>query len=146
MQHLLQLTHHASINGPAHSNSTTGDLLFPFAPVVWNSIQNDVKCAPSLPSFESCLMMYLSPSVCRDLAFYFDHSTCVFGLTKVLFVCQLFLKNEFMCNKLNIFAVFSLCDDSNVLMYNACSFSAIYLYNAFFVVVYFPFIFLIAII
>ena len=43
-------------NGPAHSKATLGDHSFYFAPSsVWNSIQNDVRCAPSLSSSKSRL-------------------------------------------------------------------------------------------
>ena len=41
------------LNRPAHSKATLGDRSFSFASSsVWNSIPNDVRCAPSLPSFE----------------------------------------------------------------------------------------------
>ena len=33
---------------------------------VWNSIPNDVRCAPSLSSFKSRLKTYLFRSVCKD--------------------------------------------------------------------------------
>ena len=37
------------LNGPAHSKATLGDRSFSFASSsVWNSIPNDVRCAPSL--------------------------------------------------------------------------------------------------
>ena len=47
------------LNRPAHSKATLGDRSFSFASSsVWNSIPNDVRCAPSLSSFKSCLKTY----------------------------------------------------------------------------------------
>ena len=45
------------LNRPAHSNATLGDRSFSFASSssVWNSIPNDVRCAPSLSSLKSRL-------------------------------------------------------------------------------------------
>ena len=44
------------LNRPAHSKATLGDRSFSFASSsVWNSIPNDVRCAPSLSSFKSRL-------------------------------------------------------------------------------------------
>ena len=55
------------INRPAHSNATLGDLLFSFASSsVWNSVPNDVRCAPSLSSSESRLMTFLFCPVYKD--------------------------------------------------------------------------------
>ena len=55
------------LNRPAHSNATLGDRSFSFASSsVWNSIPNDVRCAPSLSSFESRLKTYLFRSVYID--------------------------------------------------------------------------------
>ena len=52
------------LNGPAHSKATLGDHSFSFASSsVWNSIPNDVICAPSLSSFKSRLKTYLFCSV-----------------------------------------------------------------------------------
>ena len=43
-------------NRPSHSMATLGDRSFSFASSsVWNSIPNDVRCAPSLSSFKSRL-------------------------------------------------------------------------------------------
>ena len=53
-------------NRPAHCNETLGDCSFPFASFVWNSIPNDVKCAPSLSSFMSLLKTYLFRSVYKE--------------------------------------------------------------------------------
>ena len=48
------------LNRPAHSKATLGDRSFSFASSsVWNSIPNDVRCAPSLSSFKSRLRTYL---------------------------------------------------------------------------------------
>ena len=48
------------LNRPAHSKATLGDRSFSFASSsVWNSIPNDVRCAPSLSSFKSRLKTYL---------------------------------------------------------------------------------------
>ena len=55
------------LNRPAHSKATFGDSSFSFASSsVWNSIPNDVRCAPSLTSFKSCLKTYLFCSVYKD--------------------------------------------------------------------------------
>ena len=44
------------LNTPAHSKATLGDRSFSFASSsVWNSIQNDVWCTPSLSSSKSRL-------------------------------------------------------------------------------------------
>ena len=52
------------LNRPAHSKATLRDRSFSFASSsVWNSIPNDVRCAPSLSSFMSRLMIYLFCSV-----------------------------------------------------------------------------------
>ena len=54
-------------NRPAHSKVTLGDRSFSFASSsVWNSIPNDVRCAPSLSSFKSRLKTYLFRSVYKD--------------------------------------------------------------------------------
>ena len=55
------------LNRPAHSKTTLGDRSFSFASSsVWNSIPNDVRCAPSLSSFKSRLKTYLFRSVYKD--------------------------------------------------------------------------------
>ena len=55
------------LNRPAHSKATLGDRSFSFASSsVWNSIPNDVRCAPSLSSFKSLLKTYLFRSVYKD--------------------------------------------------------------------------------
>ena len=55
------------LNRPAHSKATLGDRSFSFASSsVWNSIPNDVRCAPSLSSFKSRLKTYLFHSVYID--------------------------------------------------------------------------------
>ena len=52
------------LNRPAHSKATLGDRPFSFASSsVWNSIPNDVRCAPSLSSYTSRLKTYLFRSV-----------------------------------------------------------------------------------
>ena len=54
-------------NRPAHSKETLGDHWFSFASSsVWNSIPNDVRCAPSLSSCKFCLKTYLFCSVYND--------------------------------------------------------------------------------
>ena len=54
-------------NRLAHSKATLGDRSFSFAPSsVWNSIPNDVRCAPSLSSSKSCLKTYLFCSAYKD--------------------------------------------------------------------------------
>ena len=56
------------INGPAHSWATFGDRSFSFASSsVWNSIPNDVRCAPLLLSYLSRLKTYLFRSAYNDL-------------------------------------------------------------------------------
>ena len=55
------------LNTPAHSEATLCDRSFSFASSsVWNSIPNDVRCAPSLSSFKYCLKTYLFHSVYKD--------------------------------------------------------------------------------
>ena len=51
------------LNRPAHSKATLGDRYFSFASSVWNSIPNDVRCAPSLSSLKSRLKTYLFRSI-----------------------------------------------------------------------------------
>ena len=48
------------LNRPTHSKATLGDRSFSS---VWKSIPNDVRCAPSLPSYKSHLKRYLIHSV-----------------------------------------------------------------------------------
>ena len=56
------------LNRPAHSKATLGGRSFSFAcSSVWNSIPNDVSCAPSLSSFKSRLKTYLFRSAYKDL-------------------------------------------------------------------------------
>ena len=54
------------LNRPAYSKATLGDRSFSFASSVWNSIPNDIRCAPSLSSFKSRLKTYLFRSVYKD--------------------------------------------------------------------------------
>ena len=61
------------LNKPVHSMATLGDRSFSFASSVWNSIPNDVRCAPSLSSFnlvsnliKSRFKTYLFRSVYKD--------------------------------------------------------------------------------
>ena len=55
------------LNRPAHSKAALGDRSFSFASsFVWNSIPNDVRCAPSLSSSKSRLKTYLFHSVYKD--------------------------------------------------------------------------------
>ena len=55
------------LNWPVHSMATLGDQSFYFASSsVWNSIPNDVRCAPSLSSSKSCLKTYLFRSAYKD--------------------------------------------------------------------------------
>ena len=49
---------------PAHSEATLGDRWFSFS--VWNSIPNDVRCAPSLSSSKSRMKTYMFGSVYKD--------------------------------------------------------------------------------
>ena len=51
------------LNRPAHSKATHGDRS---SSSVWNSIPNDVRCAPSLSSSKSCLKTYLFCSAYKD--------------------------------------------------------------------------------
>ena len=53
------------LNRPAHSKATLGDRSFSSSSV-WNSIPNDVRCAPSLSSSKSRLKTNLSCSVYKD--------------------------------------------------------------------------------
>ena len=55
------------LNRPAHSMATIGDRSFSLASSsVWNSIPNDVRCAPKLSAFMSRLKTYLFRSVYKD--------------------------------------------------------------------------------
>ena len=55
------------LSRPAHSKATLGDRSFSFASSsIWNSIQNDVRCGPSLSSSKSRLRTYLLRSVYKD--------------------------------------------------------------------------------
>ena len=55
------------LNKPAHSKATFDDRSFSFAcSSGWNSIPNDVRCAPSLSSSKSRLKTYLLRSVYKD--------------------------------------------------------------------------------
>ena len=55
------------LNRPVHSKATLGDHSFSFASSsVWNSIPNDIRCAPSLSSYKSCLKTYLFRSAYED--------------------------------------------------------------------------------
>ena len=55
------------VNRPAQIKATLGDRPFYFASSsVWNSIPNDVRCAPSLSSFNPRLKTYLFCSVYKD--------------------------------------------------------------------------------
>ena len=54
------------LNRPAHSKATLVDRSFYFASSVWNSIPNDIRCAPSLSSFKSRLKTYLFCSDYKD--------------------------------------------------------------------------------
>ena len=55
------------LNRPAYSRATLGDRLFSFASSsVWNSISNDVRCAPPLSSSMSRLKSYLFRSIYKD--------------------------------------------------------------------------------
>ena len=55
------------LNRHAQSKATLGDRSFSLASSsVWNSIPNDVRCAPSLSSFKSRLNTYLIRSVEKD--------------------------------------------------------------------------------
>ena len=55
------------LNRPAHSKETLGDRSFSFASsYVWNSISNDIRCAPSLSSLKSRLKTYLFRSAYKD--------------------------------------------------------------------------------
>ena len=55
------------LNRPAHSKATLGDHSFSFASSsVWNSIPNDVRCAPSLSTSKSRLKTCLFRSIYKD--------------------------------------------------------------------------------
>ena len=54
------------LNRPAHSKATLGRSFSFASSSVWNSIPNDVRCAPSLSLFKSRLNTYLFCSVYKD--------------------------------------------------------------------------------
>ena len=67
--HITRFSSHPMplLNRPAHSKTTLGDRSFSFASsFVWNSIPNDVRCAPSLSSPKSRLKTYLLRSAYKD--------------------------------------------------------------------------------
>ena len=84
------------LNRPAHSKATLGDHSFSFASSsVWNSIPNDVRCAPPLSSFKSRLKTYL---FCSCILFLYPSSLYIcawFGL--VITLLMVFLRNALMC-------------------------------------------------
>ena len=58
------------LNRPARSKATLDFRSFSFASsLVWNSIPNDVRCAPLLSSYKSRLKVYLFRSVYKDRTF-----------------------------------------------------------------------------
>ena len=74
------------LNRPAYSKATLGDCSFLFASSsVWNSITNNVRCAPSLSSFKSHEDILVSFSLQR-LNCILDHCTYVHGLA-MLWLC-----------------------------------------------------------
>ena len=87
------------LNRPAHSKATLGDRSFSFASSsVWNSIPNDLRCAPSLSSFKSRLKIYLFCSFYKGLSFSLIIAHLAwFGL--VIALLMAFLKNALMCIK-----------------------------------------------
>ena len=79
------------LNRPAHGKAALGDRSFSFASSVWNSIPNDVICAPSLSSFKSRLKtLRLVSFRLQNMNFIFDHYTYVHGL--VISLLMVFLK------------------------------------------------------
>ena len=55
------------LNRHSHRKATLGDRSFSFASSsVWNSIPNDIRCAPSLSSYRSRLKTYLFRSAYKD--------------------------------------------------------------------------------
>ena len=92
------------LNRPAHSKATLGDRSFSFASSsVWNSIPNDVRCAPSLSLFKSCYVMLCYYAMFEDIlvSFSLQRLNCIldhcawFGL--VIALLMVFLKNALMC-------------------------------------------------
>ena len=77
------------LNRPAHSKATLGDRSFSFASSsVWNSIPNDVRCAPSLSSFKSRLKTYLLFFFSlQRLNCILDHCAYVHGLS-LSYLCR----------------------------------------------------------
>ena len=67
------------LTSSARIKATLGDRSFSFASSVWNSIPNDVRCAPSLSSSKSRLKTYLFLFSLQRLNFLFDHSAYVHG-------------------------------------------------------------------
>ena len=79
-----------------HSRATLGDRSFSFASSpVWNSIPNDVRCAPSS---KSRLKTYLTCSVYIDRTFSLTLYICA-RLGLVIILLMAFLKNALMCIK-----------------------------------------------
>ena len=102
------------LNRPAHSKAALDDSLFYLASF-WNSIPNDVRCAPSLSSFLSRLKTYLFCSVFKDCTFHMH----VHGFAMLLFFTSSFILE--LCivlyeNNILISAFFSAY--FNVFVYN----------------------------
>ena len=84
------------LNKPAHSKATFGDRSFSFASSVWNSIPNDVRCAPLLSSFKSRLKTYCFIQFTKtELSVWSLYICAWFGLVIALLIA--FLINVIMC-------------------------------------------------
>ena len=79
------------LNRSAHSKATLGDRSFSFASV-WNSIPNDVRCAPLLSSFKSRSEDILVSFSLQRLNCILDHCTNVHGFAMLWLLLMVFLK------------------------------------------------------
>ena len=86
------------LNAPAHSKATIGDLSFSSASsFVWNSIPDDVRCAPSLPSFKVSFEDILVSFSLQRMNSFFDHFTYVHGLLYWYCIYIYILYNSITC-------------------------------------------------
>ena len=84
------------LNRPAYSKATLGDRSFSSS--VWNSIPNDVRCAPSLSSFKSRWRHTCFVQFTKTELYFWSLYICVW-LGLVIALLMVFLKNALMCKR-----------------------------------------------
>ena len=84
-------SHTMLLNRPPQSKAILGDCSF-FSSSAWNSIPNDVWCAPSFSLRNSRLKTYFFHLVCKDSTFHFNNCAYVHGFFKFSsFVCSSYI-------------------------------------------------------